>query len=175
MLCGARDSIHALGHESNPGRCKKNSFDSNSTLNTSCSLQREISKITRNIEELAVQQKLNPNLDFELRFKEINSEAGDLLKKVENFKLNTFSIESNIVEMSTLQSILSDLHQSMEQNKRIMQDKQKFNQEFQRKIQDLDNSTNEANFKMDLTLARGHIDLKRLKSSSEKIKVIFFV
>ena len=73
--------------------------------------------------------------------------------------------------MSSLQTILSDLHQSMEENKKIMQDKQTFNQDLQRKIQDLDKSTNEANFKLDLTLARGHIDLKRLKSSSEKIKV----
>ena len=152
---------------------EEKSNEANSTLDTSCSLQREISKIIKNVEKFTKEVKLHPHLDFRLQFKEIESEAGDLLKTFKDLKLNTLIVESNTIEMSTLQTILSDLHQSMEQNKKIMQDKQTFNQDLQRKIQDLDNSTNEANFKMDLTLARGHIDLKRLKSSSEKIKVYY--
>ena len=151
------------------------STDAKTTLHTSCSLQRQISKIILNIEELSKQLKLHPNINFELRFKEIESETQELLKTFENFKLNNIIIESNIVEMSTLQKVLSDLHQSMTQNKQIMQDNQKFNKEIQRKIEEMDNHTNAVNFKLDLTLARGHIDLKRLKSSSENIKVIILI
>ena len=72
------------------------STDVKAMLDTSCSLQRKISKIIIHIEELSKQLKLHPNVDFDLRFKEIEIETEELLKTFENFKSNDIIIESNI-------------------------------------------------------------------------------
>ena len=145
--------------------------EAKSSLESSCSFQRDLSKIKKNIEELSKQLEHSPYVDIDLSFKEIENDSKVIFKTYENLKIDTYIIESNIEQTSSLQTCISGLNQSIEQNKQIMKERQKFSQELQKEIQNMDNSTNATNFKLDLTLARGHIDLKRLKSSSEKIKV----
>ena len=66
---------------------------------------------------------------------------------------------------------MSNLQQSVEQKNQIIKERQKFNEDLLTQLQDINNSTEASSFKLDLTLARGHIDLKRLKLSVERIKV----
>ena len=146
--------------------------DVKSILETSCALQREVSKLSKNIEEQFRQLKLHPKLTInQQKLKKIERYAVDIFRKFENLNQNANIIESNSGDMSTLKKKMSNLQQSVEQKNQIIKERQKFNEDLLTQLQDINNSTEASSFKLDLTLARGHIDLKRLKLSVERIKV----